>query len=162
MESNQKQITFVRHLSNAAKACLERNRAKELVHFHLDKMRRSIITMSMRYSDIDNLKKEIEDLARWEREYSKFFKVKDPEIDELKGHIIQLEGDLVSERQEKRKLMEESNQKIKELSESLHNVKGHTRTLLIEKARKSQRLLALEKRIREKVDIRGYYKSHKH
>ncbi|MEK6943601.1 MAG: hypothetical protein AABX00_06055 [Nanoarchaeota archaeon] len=156
MES--KTILFAKHLSGAAKICLDRNKAKEDLQKHLSRMRKSVINLSLSYSDIDKLKHKIDDVIGLEREYAKFFKIPDDETAELRDYIDDLKDELRSERIEKQRITEENNEKIKNLSESLENLKHQMRTLLMEKSKKSQRMLALEKKIREKVDVHSYYR----
>jgi len=58
--------------------------------------------MRLSYSDIDRLKKKIENLIDWERKYAKFFKPEDKEILELKNQLNALGQGLRNEKEEKR------------------------------------------------------------
>ncbi|HLC50007.1 MAG TPA: hypothetical protein VJI97_01130 [Candidatus Nanoarchaeia archaeon] len=155
-----KTILFAKHLSSAAKVCIDRDNAKAELQHHLSRMRKSVINLSLSYSDIDKLRHKIDDVIKLEREYAKFFKVQDDETAELRSYIEDLKDELRNERVEKQRIAEENNEKIKSLSESLENLKHQMRSLLMEKSKKSQRMLALEKKIREKVDVHSYYRKH--
>ena len=150
---------FAKHLFLIGRVYVERNKAKENVNNHLQNMRKSIIRMRLSYSDIDKLKEKIEALIDWEREYAKFFKPEDKETLELKNQINALEEGLKNEREEKLKLISENDEKIAQLTESLGNIKSKTNHLLMEKSKRQQRLTALDRKIREKVDVHGYYNS---
>ena len=150
---------FARHLFLLSNVHKSRNKSRDGVYEQLQKMRKSIIRMRLRYSDIDTLKEKIENLINWERKYAKFFKPEDTETEELKNQIKVLEDELLNEREEKYRIMTENNEKIKQLNESLENVKSGMKHLLIEKAKRHQRLQALDRKIREKVDVHNYYHS---
>jgi len=150
---------FARHLFLVGRAHIERNRAKADVDSHLQRMRKSIIRMNLSYSDIDRLKKKIDNLIEWERKYAKFFKPEDKETQALRGQITALEQELKNEREEKMSIISENDEKIAQLTESLNNIKNQMRHLHLEKARRQQRLTALDKKIREKVDVHKYYHS---
>lgn len=122
-------------------------------------MRKSIIRMKLTYSDIDRLKEKIENLINWERRYAKLFKPADKETEELKNQIKALEQELGNEREEKMSKISENNERIAQLTESLSNIKNQMRHLHLEKAKRQQRLQALEKKINEKVDVHRYYRS---
>lgn len=138
---------------------MERKKAKENADEHLHKMRKSIIRMSLSYNDIDRLKEKIENLIDWERKYAKFFKPADSETEELKNQIAALERDLSNEKEEKLSIISENDERIARLTSSLENVKNQMRHLHLEKAKRQHRLQALEKKINEKVDLHGYYRS---
>ena len=76
-----------------------------------------------------------------------------------KGGPNALEEGLKNEREEKLKLISENDEKIAQLTESLGNIKSKTNHLLMEKSKRQQRLTALDRKIREKVDVHGYYNS---
>ena len=150
---------FSKHLFIISRVYVERNKAAKNVHKHLHKMRKAVIKLSLSYSDVDKLKEKIENLIDWERKYAKFFRPEDKEAKELKNQLNALEGELMQEREEKLKFMEENNQKIIQLTDSLNNIKSKMNHLLMEKAKRQQRLTALENKITEKVDVRKYYHS---
>lgn len=150
---------FARHLFLIGRVHIERNRAKEDVDNHLQRMRKSIIRMNLSYSDIDKLKKKIENLLDWERKYAKFFKPEDKETRALKNQINDLEQELKNEREEKMSIISENNEKIAQLTDSLSNIKNQMKHLYLEKAKRQQRLTALDKKIMEKVDVHKYYHS---
>ena len=150
---------FAKHLFIAGKIYIERNKAEEDVSSHLQKMRKSIIRMTLSYSDIDKLKEKINNLIEWERNYAKLFKPEDKETQELKEQMNILAAELRREREDKQRIIEENNQKINQLKDSLNNVKSKTNYLLMERAKRHHRLKALENKIKEKVDVHGYYHS---
>lgn len=150
---------FARHLFLVSKAYAGRKKANDDVDEHLHKMRKSIIRMSLSYSDISRLKQKINDLIDWERKYAKLFKPEDREIVELKNHIAALERELGNEKEEKYSIIGENNEKIARLTESLSSIKGQIKHLHLEKARRQQRMQALDKKINEKVDLHRYYHS---
>lgn len=150
---------FTKHLFLVGRVYVERKKVKKDVDEHLHKMRKAIIRMNLTYSDIDRLKEKIQNLIDWERRYAKLFKPADKETEELKRQIAALEHDLSNEREEKLSIISENNEKIAQLTESLNNIKNQMRHLHLEKARRQQRLNALEQKIRQKVDVHRYYHS---
>ncbi len=150
---------FAKHLFLTARVYSEKNKARENVTAQLKRMRRSIIKMRLSYSDIDRLKEKIDKLIDWERRYAKFFIPKDYETQELKRQLNALEYELSAEKEQKKKIIEEKDGKIREISESLDNLRNQARSLLMEKVKRHHKLRALEKRIHEKVDVHGYYHS---
>jgi len=150
---------FAKHLFIAGKIYIERNKAKEDVSNHLQRMRKSVIRMTLGYSDIDKLKEKINNLIEWERNYAKLFKPEDKETLELREQINLLAAELRKEREDKQKILEENNQKISQLTDSFNNIQNQMRHLHLEKAKRQQRLNALEKKIKEKVDVHHYYNS---
>ena len=150
---------FARHLFVVGRVRIERNRAKADVDLHLQRMRKSIIMMNLSYSDIDKLKKKIDNLIEWERKYAKFFKPEDKETQALRGQITALEQELKNEREEKMSIISENDEKLAQLTESLNNIKNQMRHLHLEKAKRQQRLTALDKKIMEKVYVPKYYDS---
>lgn len=150
---------FVKHLFLVGRVYNERNKAKGSVYKHLELMRKSIIRMKLSYTDIDVLKEKIENLFSLEGKYAKFFKSEDNETNELKKQLSSLQQELENEKSEKRRIIEEYNEKISQLTGSLDSLKSQMRHLLMEKARRHQRLTALDKKIREKVDVHRYYHS---
>ncbi len=149
---------FVKHLFIVGKVYDERNKAKEAVYKHLELMRKSIIKMKLSYTDIDILKEKIENLFNLERKYVKFFKLEDNETNELKKQLNSLQQELANEKTEKQRIIEENNERVKQLTDSLDNIKSQMKHLLMEKAKRHQRLTALDKKIREKVDVHRYYR----
>ncbi len=150
---------FARHLFLIGKVYSERNKSRNEVYNYLERMKKSIIRMSLSYTEIETLKKKIEVLANSERKYAKFLRANDNETFELKKQINALEEELSLERQEKQKLINGNEEKIKKLSELLENIKLQMSHLLIERTRRQQRIQALERKIAANVDIHSYYGS---
>jgi|SRR3989338_782245 len=150
---------FSKHLFLVTKSYIERKKAKEEVDLQLEKMRKSIIRMRLSYTDISRLKERIEKLANAEYNYSKFFKPEDKAALELKKQVAALEQQLKNEMEEKLCLISEKDEKIKEMEDSLESMKKEMRNLLIEKAKRHQRLRALEQKISNNVDVHKYYYS---
>ena len=150
---------FSKYVFIVGQVFTERNKAREDVYNHLHHMRKSIIRMRLSYTDVDRLKEKIEKLAILERKYGKYFKISDDETEELRNHVKELEEQLVKSSEEKQSIIDENNHKIAQLTESLENVKRQLRHLLMEKAKRTQRLKALESKIRSKVDLHSYYRS---
>lgn len=150
---------FAKHLFLVGRVYVERNKAKEDVDKHLQKMRNSIIRINLTYSDVDKLKQKIENLINWERKYAKLFKPDDMGTLELKNQINALEQELRSEKEEKMSIISKNDEKIRQLTESLGNIKNQMRYLHLERAKRQQRLTALDKKIRERVDVQKYYHS---
>ena len=148
---------FAKHLFIAGKIYIERNRAKEDVASHLQRMRKSIIRMSLTYSEIDNLKAKINNLVDWERRYAKLFRAEDKQDLELKKQLESAENELRKEREEKQQIINDNNNRILELTESLNNIKSKTNELLMERARRHHRFRALESKINGRVDL--HYRS---
>ena len=132
-------------------------KAREDVHKHMHKMKKSIIRMNLSYSDVDKLNHKVEKLIELERRYSRFFKAPDKEIGELKDQVEYLENQLRIERKEKHKIMEEQELKINEMKEHMQTVKSHARQLLMDRERRNERMKDLEKKISKRVDIKSYY-----
>lgn len=150
---------FSRHLFFASKIFVERKKAEHDIFEHLQNMRKSIIRMSLSYSDVDKLKKKILNLIDWERKYAKFFKPEDDETKHLNEQIKMLEEKLRREKEERMALANENNEKIKQLTESLNNIKNQMKHLHLERARRHHRLKALEHKIKQRVDLEDYYKN---
>ena len=150
---------FARHLFFVSKVYSERNKAKKELDEHLNKMRKSIMRMSLSNSDIDKLKAKIENMIRLERTFAKFFKPEDEENQELKKQVKALEQDMKNEKESKLSMMSENDDKIKELAESLENIKNKMKHLLMEKAKRQHRLNSLERKIRGKVNNDEYFSS---
>lgn len=164
MESNKVIMTkplihFTKHLFLMGKIYIERKKAKEDVDAHVQRMRKSIIRMRLTYTDIDRLREKIDNLINWERKYAKFFKPEDLETQELKKQIGHLKRELRNEKEEKYRIINENDEKIRQLTESLHNIKNQMKYLYLEKAKRQQRLRALEQKIMHKVDAHSYYGS---
>ena len=150
---------FAKHLFLVGRVYVERKKAREDVDNHLQKMRKSVIRMSLTYSDIDRLRQKIKNLINWERKYSKLFKAPDNETEDLKRQIRALEGKLAEEREEKHTIISENNERIAQFTESFNSVKSQMKHLHLDKLRRQQRLKALESKIREKVDVHRYFHS---
>ena len=150
---------FSKHLFIISRVYVERDKAVRDVHNHLHRMRKAVIRMSLRYSDVDKLKGKIENLIDLERKYAKFFRPEDEEAKELRNEVYALEEELRQERVEKIKIIDENNDKMMQLTDSLNNIKSKMNHLLMERAKRHQRLAALENKIRQKVDLHGYYHS---
>lgn len=147
---------FAKHLFLAGRVYVERKKAKNDVYSQLQRMKKSIIRMSLGYTDIDKLQKKIENLVNWERRYAKFFKPEDNETKELKDEIKALEQELRNEKEEKLRIISENNERIQQLTESLNNVKNKTNELFIDGAKRRQRHIELDKKIRERVKFHSY------
>ncbi len=150
---------FAKHLFIAGKILLDRKKAKEDVENHLQRMRKSIIRMTLVYSDLDKLKEKINNLVDCERRYAKLFKTEDRETVDLKKQLEYVESELRKEREEKQQIAEENSQRILQLTDSLNNIKSKTNELLMERAKRHHRLKALESKISGKVDVHRYYHS---
>ena len=150
---------FAKHLFLVIRVYVERKNAKEDVYNHLHNMRSSIIRMNLGYSDIEKLRKKIEILINWERLYAKFFKPEDNRTKELKEQVDALEQELIKEKEEKEKIIDENSEKVNQLTVSLNSLKSKVRDLLMERARRYYRLKALENKISESVDLNRYYHS---
>ena len=150
---------FIKHLCVASKVYIKRNKASEDVHNHLHRMRKSIIRMSLTYSEIDRLKRKVDELIEYERQFARLFKPDDMEQIKLKEHIAALSNAIKSEREDKEKIISDHGEKIRELTESLDSIKNQVRHLVMEKAKRQHRLNSLETRIRNKVNIANYYTS---
>lgn len=150
---------FSRHLFFASKVHVERLKAEQDVFQHLQKMRKAIIRMRLNYTDVDKLKKKIENLIEWERKYAKFFKPEDDESKQLKEQINMLEEKLRREKEDKMEVINENNEKIKMLTESLNNIKRQMKHLHLEKAKRHHRLKALEEKIKQRVNLDDYYRA---
>ena len=150
---------FAKHLFVTSKVYRERENAREDVYSYLQRMKKSIIRMNLSYSEVDRLRQKIDSLIGWERKYAKFFRPKDPETDELKNRIKALENEILKEKEEKSMIKSEQDEKIKELSGSLENIKDRMKHLLLDKAKRSHRLKNLEQKISKGVDRGSYFNS---
>ena len=150
---------FAKNLFLISKVHVERKKAKEAVDSHHEKMRSSIIRMRLSYTDVDRLKEKVDKLIEWERRYAKLFKADDKESQDLKDRVRFLENELKKESQEKQRIISEDQTKIKQLSDSLENIKNQLKHLHLEKAKRQHRLKALEQKIKEKIDVRKFYNS---
>ena len=147
----------MKHLFLANRAYVARKKAKGEVEAHLGKMRKSIIRMSLTYSDLDRLKEKMQKFMDTESMYARFFKGDNPESRGLKSQVTLLEQELRSEKEEKFKVISENEEKIKQLNESLENIKSQMKILHLDKAKRQQRLNALERKIKDKVDMQNFY-----
>ena len=150
---------FSKYVFIVGQVFTERNKAREDVYNHLHHMRKSIIRMRLSYTDVDRLKEKIEKLAILERKYGKYFKIPDEETEQLRNQIKELEKKVADISDAKQAIINANNQKIQQLTESLESVKSQLRQLLMDKAKRTQRLKALESKIRSKVDLHSYYRS---
>ena len=150
---------FAKHLFIVSKVYRERENAREDTYSYLQRMKKSIIRMSLSYSEVDRLRQKIDNLINWERKYAKFFKPEDTETHELKNQIKSLEDELSREREEKSMIKSEQEEKIKELSDSLENIKDRMRHLLLDKAKRHHRLKDLEQKINKGVDRGSYFEA---
>ena len=150
---------FARHVFLASWAHKEKVKTRDDVYSYLDRMRKSIIKMNLNYSDIDRLKEKIDCLVDSERRYSRFFHPDDRGLIELKKHMQALENELADEKKEKQRMTEDHGKKITQMANSLEIVKSNAKQLMMEKAKRQQKLRALEQRIRQKVDVSDYYYS---
>lgn len=150
---------FARNVFLVSKVHVQREKSREDVYSQLQKMRKSIISMNLRYSDMDRLRQKIDMLIDWERKYAKLFRPSDSGTAELKNHIKILEDELRKEREEKLMIISERDEKVAELTESINAIKNHMKHLTLEKAKRQHRLKVLEKKIDEQTDRNGYYSS---
>ena len=150
---------FSRHLVIASGVYFNKSKAKDEVDKQLEKMRKSIIRMTLSHSDVDKLKEKIDNLIDWERRYARLFRPEDNEIKELKEEIMHLEHELRGERESKSKMHEEHNDKTQQLTQSLENIKGQLKHLHLERAKRHHRLKALDDKIKSKVNVHRYYHS---
>jgi DNA repair exonuclease SbcCD ATPase subunit len=150
---------FIKHLFLASKVYTHRVKAVQDVGVQLQRMRKSIIRMSLTYSEIDSLKKKLENLIDYERQFARFFKPDDKETRQMKEKIRVLAEELQEAREERQKIINENEEKIKELTESLNQMKKKLSHLFIENAHRQQRMRALDMRISHKVDSRSFYDS---
>lgn len=158
MQSPKPVRHFTKHIFLIAKVYAEREKSREEVYGYLQKMRKSIIRMNLTYTEVDRLKQKIDNLVDWERKYAKYFKPEDDEKQNLKNHIIALEEELKREREEKLRIVSEQEERLKELTESLEGAKHKLRSLMLDKAKRHQRLKMLEEKISRKVGSGDYYK----
>src|SRR3989338_1298922 len=107
---------FSRNLVLAGAAYRQRKGAREELDKHLERMRKSIIRMTLSYSDLDKLKGKIESVIGCERNYARFFRPEDGEVQELKADITRLEEELRQEKESKSKIMNEHNERTQQLS----------------------------------------------
>ena len=150
---------FSRNLVLAGGIYSQRKKAKEDLDNHLERMRKSIIRMTLTYSDLDKLKGKIDKAVGVEREYSRFFRPEDGEVEELKAEIAHLEGELAQEKESKSRIMSEHNEKNQQLMQSLESIKNQLKHLHLEKAKRHHRLKALDHKIKSKIDVHSYYHS---
>lgn len=150
---------FARHVFLISKVHSQKQKAEDEVKAHLAKMRKSVIRMSLNYTDIDRLKDKISILIDMERKYAKFFRPEDTEIKDLKDKIISLEGEVRNEKEEKYRIVSENNERIKEMSDSLEAVKHRMRILHMDKAKRQRKLSMLENKIDGKIDRDEYFSS---
>ena len=149
---------FARQVFLVSKVHLQREKARDDVYLQLQKMRKSIIRMSLGHSDVDRLRQKLDNLIDWERKYARFFRPQDSEVSELKSHIKTLEEEIKKEREEKFMIIGERDEKVAELTESINSIKNHMKHLMLEKAKRQHKMKILEKKIDDNVD-RGYYSS---
>ena len=150
---------FTKHLFLIGKVYMERNKAEEELNAHLKKMRNSIIRMSLTHSEVDKLKQKIGSLISLERKYAKFFKPADDEVKNLKEDIKYLQQEIKNEREEKLRIISENGERINELTDSLGSIKHKVRHLMLEKAKRQQRLNILESKINNKIGNDNYFSS---
>ena len=150
---------FAKHLFLTSRVYVGRNKAKDEVDNQLKRMRKQVIKMSLSYSDIDRLKRKVNNLINLERKYAKFFKPEDEETRELRKEIAALERELQHEREEKHRLIAENDEKIRRLKDSLAGVHAKMNELTMHNTIRKQRHLALDRKIMEKVDMHKFYHS---
>jgi len=148
---------FARQVFLVSNVHLQREKARDDVYSQLQKMRKSIIRMSLGHSDVDRLREKIDMLIDWERKYARFFKPQDSEISELKSHIKTLEEEIKKEREEKFMIIGERDEKVAELTEAINSIKNHMKHLMLEKAKRQHKMKILEKKIDKDVDRGSYY-----
>lgn len=157
MQSSKSFRHFARHLFIIGRIHVDRKKAQKEVDEQLERMRKSILRMSLSYKDIDRLKEKISNLISWERKYARFFRPKDNEMQELHNQINSLEQELKNERDEKYRIISENDEKIKQLTGTLENIKNQMKFLHLERAKRHHRLKALENKINQKVDVHSYF-----
>ena len=150
---------FARQVFLASKVHQQRENASNEVFFQLQKMKKSIIGMNLRHSDIDRLRQKIDMLIDWERKYARLFRPSDSGTADLKSHIVLLEDEIKKEREEKHMIISERDEKVAELTDSITRIKNSMKHLMLEKAKRSHRLTVLSKKIDDDVDRSGYYNS---
>ena len=150
---------FARNVFLVSKVHVQREKSREDVYSQLQKMKKSIISMNLSYSDIERLRQKIDMLIDWERKYAKLFRPSDSDTLDLKNHIKILEEELGKEREEKLMIISERDEKVAELTESINNIKNNMKRLTLEKAKRQHRLKVLEKKIDEDIDRDGYFKA---
>ena len=143
---------FAEYLFIVGKVHIERNKAKDDIHNYLQNMKKSIIRMSLGYSDVDKLKEKFEKFITLEGRYAKFFKPEDKETKELKNQIIVLEEEVRNKSGQISRLICENSDEIAQLTESLNSIKSKMSHLLLDRAKRQQRMQALDRKINEKVD----------
>ena len=150
---------YARQVFLASKVHLQRENSRKEVYSQLQKMKKSIIGMNLRHSDIDRLRQKIDMLIDWERKYARLFRPSDSGTADLKSHITMLEEELKKEREEKHMIISERDEKVAELTDSITRIKNSMKHLMLEKAKRSHRLTVLSKKIDDDVDRSGYYNS---
>ena len=149
---------FTKQLFLVSRAYSERNRAKNDIYLQLQRMRKSIIRMSLTYTDIDRLKRKMDTFMVLERKYAKYFRSGDDDRHQLQSQINFLREELENEKEEKLRIISEHEEKIREMAESLENIKSRMKHLLIEKAKRQHRLKSLESKINKNTDKEDYFK----
>ena len=152
---------FSKHLFIVSRVYTQKKKAREDLENYLHMMKKSIIRMNLSYSHIDKLKRKVENLVSWEIKYAGFFRQPDKEageqLSQLNNQIKSLEQEFKNERESKLSIISDYDEKIKEMTESLESIKSRMRHLLMEKAKRQQRLHALDHKINEDVDLDKYY-----
>ena len=137
----------------------EKNAARADVDDYLGKMKKSVISMSLSYSHISKLKQKVDNLVSWERKYARFFRTEDSLAEELKSHITALEDELRNEKEEKMRIISESQEKVQEITGAMQEMKDKMKHLHMEKAKRQHRLKILEQKITGKVNRDEYFSS---
>lgn len=150
---------FAKNLFLMSKVHIDRKKAEEALDAHHSKMRSSIIGMRLSYTDMDSMKEKVGNLIDSERKYARTFKPNDSEIQQLKSRVMYLERELAKEREEKQKITDGTRERIRQLSESFDNIKSQMMHLHLEKAKRQQRLRALEEKINKNIDVHEYFHS---
>ena len=150
---------FARHLFLMGKLFAEKTKAEEDLDRHLLKMKNSIVRLSLTYGEIERLREKINKLVDCERRYAKFFRPEDSETAELREHILNLQEELNKERLSKENLTHDYEEKINQLNGTIEGMTSQLMHHNMEKAKRQQKLISLDKKIKEKIDTSHYYGS---
>ncbi len=138
---------FSRHLAKAGRVQINRVKSRQEVDEQLAKMRKNIIRMRLSYKDIDDLKERMHDMIYWEGMFQKIGKRDSGESEILRATIERLEHELYLEKDENRRIVQENNAKIQQLTESLESVKNKLKLMMLEKVKKHHRIKFLEEQM---------------
>lgn len=143
---------YAKNLFYMGKVHAERIVARYEVEDHLSRMKKSIIRMSLSYSEVEKLREKILKLADCERRYARFFRGEDEETKILKTKVHELEQELTRERAE-------NSEKVKQLTDSLKAIRDRMHMLEHERLKRHSRLEAIERKINESIKPSHYARS---